>query len=263
MPRLKGIYRYWWCSNQRLFYRAAEVIKGARAGTHPDAGPQGRGVLDRVLSRHRRSSDGRRRPAGSLRPGRRGGDPARAHGLEAGAVAGARSHPLPALGADVPRDRRGAGPALARARRVRASGSPTRVLGARGADPHPGQRRARPGARPMPCCTRSSTGCAGTRSPPSAGWRTRWPSCTRRAMPWTGRRSSARRARSGLVLRLGLGLDYLKRRMDAPIPDRVIERLRAAPERDRTDGVSRAGARRRGAQADYAATRSRCSPSST
>lgn len=33
MPRLKGIYRYWWCSNQRLFYRAAEVIQGLeRAG---------------------------------------------------------------------------------------------------------------------------------------------------------------------------------------------------------------------------------------
>jgi len=28
MPRLKGIYRYWWCSNQRLFYRAAGVIRG-------------------------------------------------------------------------------------------------------------------------------------------------------------------------------------------------------------------------------------------
>jgi len=28
MPRLKGIYRYWWCWNQRLFYRAAEAIGG-------------------------------------------------------------------------------------------------------------------------------------------------------------------------------------------------------------------------------------------
>jgi len=28
MPRLKGIYRYWWCSNQKLFYRAAAVIRG-------------------------------------------------------------------------------------------------------------------------------------------------------------------------------------------------------------------------------------------
>jgi hypothetical protein len=27
MPRLKGIYRYWWCSNQRLFYRAAGVVR--------------------------------------------------------------------------------------------------------------------------------------------------------------------------------------------------------------------------------------------
>lgn len=27
MPRLKGIYRYWWCSNQRLFFRAAEVVQ--------------------------------------------------------------------------------------------------------------------------------------------------------------------------------------------------------------------------------------------
>lgn len=27
MPRLKGIYRYWWCSNQRLFYRAAAVVR--------------------------------------------------------------------------------------------------------------------------------------------------------------------------------------------------------------------------------------------
>ncbi len=28
MPRLKGIYRYWWCSNQRLLYRAAGIIRG-------------------------------------------------------------------------------------------------------------------------------------------------------------------------------------------------------------------------------------------
>lgn len=27
LPRLKGIYRYWWCSNQHLLYRAAEVIR--------------------------------------------------------------------------------------------------------------------------------------------------------------------------------------------------------------------------------------------
>ena len=27
MPRLKGIYRYWWCSNQRLLYHAAEIIR--------------------------------------------------------------------------------------------------------------------------------------------------------------------------------------------------------------------------------------------
>jgi len=33
MPRLKGIYRYWWCSNQCLFYRSAGVVKGlAEAG---------------------------------------------------------------------------------------------------------------------------------------------------------------------------------------------------------------------------------------
>jgi putative nucleotidyltransferase-like protein len=28
MPRLKGIYRYWWCSNQRLLYRSAGVVQG-------------------------------------------------------------------------------------------------------------------------------------------------------------------------------------------------------------------------------------------
>ena len=28
LPRLKGIYRYWWCSNQHLLYRAAAVIRG-------------------------------------------------------------------------------------------------------------------------------------------------------------------------------------------------------------------------------------------
>ncbi|HKQ58203.1 MAG TPA: nucleotidyltransferase family protein [Candidatus Eisenbacteria bacterium] len=31
MPRLKGIYRYWWCSNQRLFYRAAGVVQALEA----------------------------------------------------------------------------------------------------------------------------------------------------------------------------------------------------------------------------------------
>jgi hypothetical protein len=27
LPRLKGIYRYWWCSNQRLLYQAAAIIR--------------------------------------------------------------------------------------------------------------------------------------------------------------------------------------------------------------------------------------------
>lgn len=31
MPRLKGIYRYWWCANQRLFDQAATAIKGLEA----------------------------------------------------------------------------------------------------------------------------------------------------------------------------------------------------------------------------------------
>ena len=26
LPRLKGIYRYWWCSNQDLFYRASRLL---------------------------------------------------------------------------------------------------------------------------------------------------------------------------------------------------------------------------------------------
>ena len=33
LPRLKGIYRYWWCSNQRLLYHAAGIIESlAEAG---------------------------------------------------------------------------------------------------------------------------------------------------------------------------------------------------------------------------------------
>ena len=35
LPRLKGIYRYWWCSNQQLFYRAAGVVNGLESAGIP------------------------------------------------------------------------------------------------------------------------------------------------------------------------------------------------------------------------------------
>ena len=41
MPRLKGIYRYWWCSNQRLFYRAAAVIRGLSQAGIPSVALKG------------------------------------------------------------------------------------------------------------------------------------------------------------------------------------------------------------------------------
>lgn len=66
MPRLKGIYRYWWCSNQRLFHRAAGalhaleeagiptlVLKGAAASVayYRDRGARPMGDID-VLVPH-------------------------------------------------------------------------------------------------------------------------------------------------------------------------------------------------------------------
>ena len=71
MPRLKGIYRYWWCSNQRLIYRAAGVIrslgdagietlvlKGAATATlfYRDAGVRPMGDIDLLVPVARASS---------------------------------------------------------------------------------------------------------------------------------------------------------------------------------------------------------------
>ena len=35
LPRLKGIYRYWWCSNQRLLYQAAGIVRDLAAAGVP------------------------------------------------------------------------------------------------------------------------------------------------------------------------------------------------------------------------------------
>ena len=44
MPRLKGIYRYWWCSNHRLVYRAAGVIRGLHEAEVPTVALKGLAV---------------------------------------------------------------------------------------------------------------------------------------------------------------------------------------------------------------------------
>src|SRR5207253_4971638 len=35
LPRLKGSYRYWWCSNQDLFYQASRLIETLHAAGIP------------------------------------------------------------------------------------------------------------------------------------------------------------------------------------------------------------------------------------
>ena len=44
LPRLKGIYRYWWCSNQRLLFRAGEVVRGLGDAAIPTMALKGTAV---------------------------------------------------------------------------------------------------------------------------------------------------------------------------------------------------------------------------
>lgn len=67
LPRLKGIYRYWWCSNQRLLYQAAAIVrelegadipcivlKGAASATlhYRDTGVRPMGDIDIMVPFH-------------------------------------------------------------------------------------------------------------------------------------------------------------------------------------------------------------------
>jgi hypothetical protein len=227
MPRLKGIYRYWWCSNQRLFYRAAGVIhgldearipslalKGAAASVahYHDTGVRPMGDIDLLVPYDRAA-------AAVAQLGRIGWMPARPrvpdliryqHSVrmihETGEALDLHWHVLAEC---VHRDAdRGF---WERAVPVRILDSDTLALGPADALLHTVVHGMRWNEEPTIRWVADAMAILH-----DAG----------RAIDWETLEREARAQR--LVLRLRLGLDYLKRRMDAPIPDRVLERLQSA-----------------------------------
>jgi len=228
MPRLKGIYRYWWCSNQRLFYRAAEVIRGLEEANIPtlalkgaatsiayyrDVGVRPMGDIDLLVPYDRAAE-------AVAQLGRIGWQPARPrvpdliryqHSVrmihETGEALDLHWHVLAEC---VHRDAdRGF---WKRAMPIQIHGHDALALAPDDALLHAVVHGMRWNEEPT----------------------IRWVAdamailhATGSAMDWQTLEDEARAQQ--LVLRLSMGLDYLKGRMDAPIPDRVLERLRTAP----------------------------------
>ena len=226
MPRLKGIYRYWWCSNQRLFYRAASVIRGlGQAGIptlvlkgaaisvahYQDSGVRPMGDVD-LLVPYDRAADA----VACLE--RRGWRPARPryadliryqHSVqmvhESGETLDLHWHVLAECvgpGADDGFWRRAVS--------IRILDTPTLALGPGDALLHTIVHGMRWNAEPT----------------------IRWVAdamailhASGRDIDWGGVVREAGRRR--VVLRLGIGLEYLRRAMGAPIPEHALERLRA------------------------------------
>ena len=226
MPRLKGIYRYWWCSNQRLFYRAASVIRGlGQAGIptlvlkgaavsvayYQDSGVRPMGDVD-LLVPFDRAADA----VACLE--RRGWRPARPryadliryqHSVqmvhESGETLDLHWHVLAECvgpGADDGFWRR--------AVPIRILDAPTLALGPGDALLHTIVHGMRWNAEPT----------------------IRWVAdamailqASGRDIDWDGVVREAGRRR--VVLRLCIGLEYLRRAMGAPIPEHALERLRA------------------------------------
>jgi hypothetical protein len=228
MPRLKGIYRYWWCSNQRLFYRAAEVIKGLEQAHIPtlalkgaassvayyrDTGVRPMGDVDLLVPYDQAAAAVVHLGRMAWKPGRpRVPDLIRyQHSVrmfhETGEALDLHWHVLAEC------VRRDADQGFwARAVPIRILDSASLALGPTDALLHAVVHGMRWNEEPT----------------------IRWVAdamailhASGDAIDWETLEREARAQR--LVLRLCLGLDYLKRRMDAPIPDGVIERLQAAP----------------------------------
>ena len=225
MPRLKGIYRYWWCSNQHLFYRAAGVIrelegagiptivlKGAAASVayYRDTGVRTMGDIDLLVPVDRAT-------AAVTHLGRLGFRPARPRVADLIRY----QHSV--------RMEHGNGEALdlhwhvlaecvhrsaddgfwKRAVPIRILDASSRALDATDALLHAIVHGMRWNAEP------------------TVRWVADAMAILRAAdgvIDWTVMEREARRQH--VVLRLRMGLAYLKRSMGAPIPDRVLERLR-------------------------------------
>lgn len=228
MPRLKGIYRYWWCSNQKLFYRAAGVIHGleqagiatlalkgsaASVAYYRDTGVRPMADIDLLVPYERAA-------AAVQALGRIGWKPARPrvpdliryqHSVrmvhETGEALDLHWHVLAEC---VHRDAdRGF---WQRAVPIRILDASSRALGPADSLLHAVVHGMRWNAEP----TVRWVADAMTILHASPG-----------AIDWEVLEREARAQR--VVLRLHMGLDYLRRRMDAPIPAHVLARLASAP----------------------------------
>ena len=228
LPRLKGIYRYSWCSNQQLLYRAAAVIRGLE-----DAG-----VSTLVLKGAATSAlfyrDAGVRPMSDI-------DVLVPVARAAAAVAHLGRlgwRPIKPRVADLIRYQHSA--SLVNDTRetldlhwhvfrecIQGDANegfwrrsiPLRILGAR--------TRA---LGPTDALLHTVVHGMRWNEEPTVRWIPDAMAILRSgddAIDWAGLREEARERR--LLLRLVRGLDYLRRTLDAPIPDHALERLRATP----------------------------------
>ena len=225
MPRLKGIYRYWWCSNQRLFHRAAAVIraleqagirtlvlKGTAASVayYRDRGARPMGDIDLLVSHDQAPAAVARLGALGLRPARpRVADLIRyQHSVrmvhDTGEALDLHWHVLAEC---VHRDADHG--FWKRAVPIHVLDAPSVALGPTDALLHAIVHGMRWNAEPT----------------------VRWVAdamtilrSSEDAIDWVGLEREATRLQ--VVLRLRSGLEYLEERMDAPIPYRALTRLR-------------------------------------
>ncbi len=225
MPRLKGIYRYWWCSNQHLFYRAAAVIrelegagiptivlKGAAASVayYRDTGVRPMGDIDLLVPVERAAE-------AIAHLGRLGWRPARPrvadliryqHSVrmehDNGEVLDLHWHVLAECVHPAADDG-----FWKRAVPIRVLDSMSRALGPSDALLHTIVHGMRWNAEPTVRWVADAM--AILRAAPDA-------------IDWAVVEREARRQH--VVLRLRMGLAYLKRHLGAVVPDRVLERLR-------------------------------------
>jgi hypothetical protein len=228
LPRLKGIYRYWWCSNQRLFYRAAGVIraldeagiptlalKGAAASVaiYRDTGVRPMADIDLMVP-HAQA------PAAVERLRQLGWKPVRPrvvdlirfqHSVrmvhETGEALDLHWHVL----AECVRQDADDG-FWSRAIPIRILDADTRALGATDALLHSIVHGMRWNEEPTIRWVADAMAILNG-SP--------------EAIDWIALEREARARR--VALRLRMGLEYLIRRMEAPVPDYAMRRLAAAP----------------------------------
>jgi hypothetical protein len=226
MPRLKGIYRYWWCSNQRLLYRAAGVVRGLEQAGIPtlalkgaavsiayyqDAGVRPMGDIDLLVPVERAAEAISRLGRLGWRPGRpRVADLIRyQHSVqmvhENGEVLDLHWHVL----AECVRHNADDG-FWRRAIPIRIQDASTRGLGPTDALLHAIVHGMRWNAEPTVRWVADAMAILH-----ASGSDIDWDGLVREA------------SRQRVVLRLAFGLEYLRRSMAAPIPQHALERLHA------------------------------------